>query len=153
MITTRKTHPKDLDLICRHRVAMFSDGGRRTESELASMDCSFRQWLKPRLGDRSYFGFIAENETNLIASVGLMELDWPPHPLHPEDGRRGYILNLYVESPYRKQGIARMLMDMAEQEFGRRGIRYAILHTTSAGRALYEVAGWKATSELAKVIS
>lgn len=152
MIKTRPTNPKDLNLICRHRVAMFCDGDRREESELAAMDHSFRVWLKPRLDDETYFGFIVEAGGEPIAGIGLMELAWPPHPLHPADCRRGYILNMYVGPNYRKRSIAKLLLKLTDQEFHSRNLQYAILHSTSAGRPVYEAAGWIATTEMAKVI-
>lgn len=152
MLATRTLLPSDLDLICRHRVAMFTDGGRRAPSDLAEMDRAFRLWLEPRLADGRYFGFMVEDGPNAIAGIGLMELDWPPHPSHQDDGRRGYVLNMFVEPPYRKQGIAQMLLDRTDQEFERRGLKYAILHTTSAGRSLYEQAGWQPTTEMSKLL-
>lgn len=150
MLATRTLLPSDLDLICRHRVAMFTDGGRRAPSDLAAMDSAFRLWLEPRLADGRYFGFMVEDGQNPIAGIGLMELDWPPHPSHQDDGRRGYVLNMFVEPPYRKQGIAQMLLDRTDREFEKRGIKYAVLHTRSAGRSLYEQAGWQATTEMSK---
>ncbi len=62
VISTRPTANEDLTLICQHRVAMFCDGGRRQPSELKKMERSFREWLKPRLKDGTYFGFIVEAE-------------------------------------------------------------------------------------------
>lgn len=152
MLTTRTLLPVDLDLICRHRVAMFTDGGRRAASDLAEMNSAFRLWLEPRLADGRYFGFMVEDGDKPIAGIGLMELDWPPHPSHQDDGRRGYVLNMFVEPPYRKQGIAQMLLDRTDQEFKQRGLKYAILHTTTAGRSLYEQAGWQATTEMSKLL-
>lgn len=114
------------------------------------MDRDFRVWLKPRLEDGRYFGFVVEDGEHPIAGIGLMELDWPPHPSHQDDDRRGYVLNMFVAPPYRKQGIAQMLLDRADQEFKTRGIQYAILHTTSAGRSVYERAGWQVTTEMGK---
>lgn len=90
MLATRTLLPSDLDLICRHRVAMFTDGGRRAVSDLAAMDSAFRLWLEPRLADGRYFGFMVEDGETPIAGIGLMELDWPPHPSHQDDDRRGY---------------------------------------------------------------
>lgn len=110
----------------------------------------FRQWLAPRLDDQSYFGFVVEDNGQAIAGVGLMVLDWPPHPSHPTDDRRGYVLNLYVEPDYRGRGIARDLMDAADSEFKNRKIDYVILHATTMGRKIYERFGWKSTSEMAK---
>ena len=106
----------------------------------------------PRLADGRYFGFIAEDEGRAVGGVGLMELDWPPHPSHPGDPRRGYVFNMFVEPECRRRGVARALMAAAETEFRRRGIGYAILHASAEGRPLYEADGWRATAEMAKVL-
>ncbi|WP_417432048.1 GNAT family N-acetyltransferase [Kiloniella sp.] len=150
MLRTRPVESRDLDLICEHRQKMFQASGKPREEELAAMDVPFRDWLRPRLEDRSYFGFIVENEGEAIGGIGLMVIDWPPHPSHPQDGRRGYVLNMFVEPDYRGRGVATDLMKAADIEFQRRGIRYAILHATSKGRPLYEHLGWSGTTEMAR---
>lgn len=140
----------DIDLITRHRAAMFRDSGRQEEA-VAAMAEPFRQWLEPRLADGRYFGWAVETSgAGLpIAGLGMMEIDWPPHPNHPLEARRGYILNVYVEPAYRRRGIARLLLETARAEAVRRGLSYLILHATEQGRALYAGLGWSATAEMA----
>jgi GNAT superfamily N-acetyltransferase len=133
----------DLDLICHHRAAMFRDAGR-AEALLAAMADPFRAWLEPRLVDGCYFGFIAERDGAAVGGIGLMVLDWPPHPLHPEQGRRGYVLNVYVEPGHRGQGVAKALMAAGEAEFAARGIDFLVLHATEQGRPLYAGMDWTA---------
>lgn len=128
---------------------MFAEAGKE-ESALAAMAAPFRVWLADRLQDGSYFGFMAVDAHRPIAGIGLMIIDWPPHPAHPDKAQRGYVLNVYVEADYRGRGIARALMQAAEAEFSRRGISYAILHATEAGQPLYSSMGWSATTEMAK---
>lgn len=83
---------------------MFLDAGG-TAAALDEMTNGFLAWLLPRLSDNSYRGFIAETDTDgPIAGVGVMEIDWPPHPSHPVSARRGYILNLYVQPKHRGVG-------------------------------------------------
>ncbi|MFT4183539.1 MAG: GNAT family N-acetyltransferase [Rhizobium sp.] len=149
MIDVRSVSLSDLDAICRHREEMFREAGR-DEINLAAMATPFRDWLEPRLADGRYFGFMAERAGVVVGGVGLMEIDWPPHPAHPAEGRRGYVLNLFVEPDHRGQGVARLLMQTSDDAFARRGIAYAILHATEAGRPLYERVGWSRTSEMAK---
>ena len=86
-----------------------------------------------------------------MAGIGLMLIDWPPHPLHPEQSQRGYILNLFVEPEHRRRGLAVRLMRLAEAEFVRRGVRYEVLHATDKGRPLYRKLGWDSTAEMAKM--
>ncbi len=139
----------DLDLICRHRVAMFREAGRDAAT-LDRMSPPFRAWLAPRLADGRYFGFALCDGGEPVAGIGLMLIDWPPHPAHPEQDRRGYVLNLYVEPSHRRRGLARELMRLADAEFGRRGVRYAVLHATEQGQPLYAGLGWRGTTEMAK---
>jgi hypothetical protein len=44
-------------------------------------------------------------------------------------------------------------MTLAEAEFARRGVGYAILHATEKGRPLYQGMGWNGTTEMAKALS
>ncbi|HTV85021.1 MAG TPA: GNAT family N-acetyltransferase [Dyella sp.] len=147
----RALHEDDLDLICRHREEMFRDAGRG-DDVLLPMTAHFREWLKPRLRDGDYFGFMMVDHGAVIAGIGLMLIDWPPHPLHPAQHKRGYVLNVFVEPAYRQRGLARELMKLAEAAFIGRGVGYAVLHATDKGKPLYQRLGWTGTSEMAKTL-
>ena len=151
MRVVRPVLPSDIDVICRHREEMFREAGS-PEANLKAMADPFRTWLAARLNEETYFGFLAEDDNQPIGAIGLMVLDWPPHPLHPKEDRRGYVLNLYVEPPYRGRGIARDLMRLSDAEFARRGLTYAVLHATAAGRRVYEQIGWASTTEMGKAL-
>ncbi|WP_061781464.1 GNAT family N-acetyltransferase [Sphingomonas sanguinis] len=153
MIKLRPVTMSDLDRICDHRREMFREAGK-ADHDLAKMAVPFAAWLGPRLADGRYFGFMAQTgDGEAIGGVGLMEIDWPPHPAHPEDCRRGYVLNVFVEPSYRGQGVARALMEASEAAFQERGVTYAILHSTDAGRPCYEQMDWSPTTEMAKHFS
>lgn len=141
----------DVELVCRHREAMFREAGR-DEDVLRTMTRQFRPWLESRLHDGSYFGFVLMDQGQPVAGIGLMAIDWPPHPSHPTQDKRGYVLNVYVEKTHRKEGLGRRLMQLAEDEFARREIQFAILHATEMGASLYVALGWHATSEMAKAM-
>jgi GNAT superfamily N-acetyltransferase len=146
-VTVRPVAEVDLELICQHRERMFAESGRTRES-LRPMTAAFARWLAPRLKDGSYFGWMLEDAGFVVAGLGMMVIDWPPHPSHPADHRRAYILNVFVEPEHRRTGLAKRLMALAEQKAGQLGLRYAILHSTRQGRPLYETLGWGPTSEM-----
>ena len=131
---------------------MFREAGHPAGA-LAAMAEPFREWLSARLADRTYFGFVAEHAHQPAGAIGLMTIGWPPHPVHPLDDRRGYVLNVFVELGFRGRGIARNLLAEGEREFQRRGVTYLVLHSTKAGRPLYEHAGWRDTTEMGKALS
>ncbi|WP_233840378.1 GNAT family N-acetyltransferase [Dyella sp. 2HG41-7] len=145
----RTLHVNDLELICRHREEMFRDADGK-DDVLLPMTAHFRKWLHPRLLDESYFGFVMVDDGAPIAGIGLMLIDWPPHPMHPIHEKRGYVLNVFVEPDYRGRGLARELMKLADAEFVRRGVSYAVLHATAKGKPLYQGLGWSGTTEMAK---
>lgn len=147
----RPLDANDLELVCRHREAMFRDAGKG-EDVLLPMTAHFRDWVLPRLRDGSYFGFIMVDGGVPVAGIGLMLIDWPPHPLHPAQDKRGYVLNVFVEPSHRQRGLARELMRLAEVAFVSRGVSYAVLHATDKGRPLYEGMDWRATTEMAKAL-
>jgi len=116
------------------------------------MTAQCRESLKPRVADGSYCGFMMSDDGGDAAGIGLMLIEWPPHPEHPTQDKRGYVLNVFVEPAYRKRGLARELMALADAEFARRGVSYAVLHATEKGRPLYQGLGWNGTTEMAKPI-
>jgi ribosomal protein S18 acetylase RimI-like enzyme len=152
MLIERSLTPADLDLICRHRKEMFRASGRpdRSEQTLDTMTTSFLVWLEPRLASGTYFGFVIENDLMPVAGIGLMVIDWPPHPSHPTQDKRGYILNVFVEPSHRNRGVGTRLMTLAETELRKRGVSFAVLHATAMGQRLYNALGWKVTAEMAK---
>lgn len=152
MQSIRPLTPSDIDLICAHRHAMFAASGKPRELELAQMAEPFRAWLMPKLLKGDYFGFVTEVDHTPIASIGLMIIEWPPHPLHPDSDKRGYVLNMFVEPEFRRRGIAGKLLKLSEATFAERGIKYAVLHATRKGTRIYETNGWTSTPEMAKLI-
>lgn len=147
----RAVGPGDLEAICRHRHEMFKASGR-TDAIVAPMTDNFRKWLQPRLADGRYFGWFVLDDEEVIAGVGMMVLDWPPHPAHPDQGERGYVLNMFVEPRYRRLGHGKRLMELCHAEAERWGLTYSVLHATQQGRPLYEQMGWSPTTEMSRTL-
>jgi GNAT superfamily N-acetyltransferase len=153
-LKTRPVAAGDLELICDHRERLFreSNAPGRTEEIIETQTEHYRKWLAPRLSDGTYFGYIIEDGDKPIAGIGLLLIDWPPHPSHPTADKRGYVSNVFVEPTHRRMGLAKMLMDMADAEFRRRGIGFVALHATRMARPLYEQLGWATTNEMTKTL-
>jgi len=74
-------------------------------------------------------------------------MDWPPHMV--AGGRwRGNIVNVYTESGYRRQGMARALMQVALDWCAANEVGAVILHSSKEGRQLYESLGFTPTNEM-----
>jgi GNAT superfamily N-acetyltransferase len=148
----RRMDVDDLDAVCRHREAMFLEA-ERPRDMVEAMRQPFRDWLRPKLLDGSYLGWAVEDEGVVVGGSGLMVVDWPPHPLHPAEARRGYLLNVWVDPDHRGKGLAKRLVRAACDCARALGISYMTLHASQLGRPVYEGLGWRETDEMSLLFS
>ncbi len=127
---------------------MFAEIDRLDEALLSSLERRSVSWTERMIREGKYYGWIAIDGDRPVATAGLLILDWPPHPFDPEGELRGYLLNVYVEPEYRKRGLAHQLVERCMAEAHRRGIRVMTLHSSPAGRPIYERLGFHATNEM-----
>jgi ribosomal protein S18 acetylase RimI-like enzyme len=148
MLETRTATVADAALITSHRRAMFAAMGNTPESVLDAMSQNFQPWVARMLAEGKYCGWVTAEDGRIIASAGLLVLDWPPHPLDPAGEHRGYMLNVFVEPEYRRRGLAHKLVDKCLDEARRRGLRVVALHSSDAARRIYEACGFRGTNEM-----
>jgi GNAT superfamily N-acetyltransferase len=147
MFETRPATVADAELIARQRRSMFVDAGQAGEAELQTMLENFVAWLRPRLSDGSYVGWIVEEDSRAVAGAGMWLIDFPPHWMDAEPVR-AYLLNFYVEPGFRGQGLAYKLLKTALDDARRRRIKVVSLHASSFGKPLYERNGFEPTNEM-----
>lgn len=80
--------------------------------------------------------YIVMEAGKIIAGLGVIENDF-----HKRKDLRPNICAVYVEEAYRKQGIARQLLDYACEQLAKQDIRTAYLITGHS--SLYERYGWQ----------
>ena len=148
MLQTRRATAEDAQLITRHRQAMFADAGSAPEPVLEEMARNFEPWVRRMLANETYAGWVISDGDRAIASAGLMMLDWAPHYLDPAGEKRGYVLNVFVESEYRRRGLALTLMKECMDEARRRGIGVVALHASEKGQPVYEKLGFTMSNEM-----
>jgi|HubBroStandDraft_1064217.scaffolds.fasta_scaffold07935_4 GNAT superfamily N-acetyltransferase len=148
MYTTRIAEAGDAALITAHRRAMFAEVGLGSGNVLDTMSQSFRPWVERMMVSGKYVGWIVEENGAPAASAGFFELEWPPHPFHPDAEARGYLLNFWVEPSHRRKGLAKELVKLAVTESRRRGLKVTTLHASKFGAPVYESMGFSRTSEM-----
>lgn len=146
-IHIRKATPGDTPILAQHRSAMFRDMALGTDDGHATMIAHFTDWAATKMQRNELFAWVACDEDNIVAGGVLMLLDWAADPFGSTDPR-AYIYNIYTEPTYRRQGIARRIMDVVLEDCRARGIKYVGLHASEFGRPLYEKMGFTATNEM-----
>ena len=147
MFETRSATVGDAELIALQRRRMFVDAGQAAEADLQAMEENFIAWVRPRLSDGSYVGWIVRKGGQAVAGAGMWVMDFPPHWMDAKP-RRAYLLNFYVEPAFRGHGLAYELLKTAVEDARRRGIKVVSLHASKFGKQLYERNGFEPTNEM-----
>jgi GNAT superfamily N-acetyltransferase len=147
MPTLRRATEADAALITAHRHSMFTDNQFAAEERLDAMDANFLPWVRERLVDGRYVGLLLEEDGVALASAGIHFNDFPPHFLHPEQGR-AYLLNFYTAAEARGRGFAKQLLAACIAECRDRGSKVVVLHASRFGRPIYEKFGFTQTNEM-----
>jgi ribosomal protein S18 acetylase RimI-like enzyme len=147
MYQTRIATVADAPIIAEQRRHMFVDAGRADTQTLKNLSTRFEPWVKDMIEQGKYIGWLTSDGDKVIAGAGLMIMDWPPHPLDP-GSHRGYLLNVYVDPAYRRKKLGSQLVERALAEARQRNIRVVSLHSTEAGRPMYESNGFRPTDEM-----
>ena len=150
-MTIRLATVEDAPYIIRHRREMFADMRSGTPQGRAQMDSHFDIWLRRHLETGEYIAWMACDEEEVIAGAGLWLIDWLPAP-DGFGGRLPYVCNVYVEHDYRRQGLARQLMDAVIDYCQNKGYPRIRLHASEFGRPLYEQLGFDETNEMGLVM-
>ncbi len=109
---------------------------------------AFERWMLTRLQQGIYHGWcVVTAEQQIVASAGLWLLDWPPGALD-QSPYRGYILNVYTEPTFRRQGLAQQLIETILTWCREQGIYTISLHTSDQGLHIYESLGFEQTNEM-----
>jgi GNAT superfamily N-acetyltransferase len=153
----RRATIADVTTIARHRAEMFSDMRTLPRSLYDDMVGQATQYLELRIVTAEYMGRLAaraDKPDEIITGAGLLKFRISPHPLDGlegvslAEGHRGLIIDVYTERAWRRQGLARLLMEhlMAWAEMS--GLETLVLHASDEGRALHERLGFKPTNEM-----
>ena len=120
-----------------YRIATAKDIDLLMSSRLESRDYFLN-------GDHITVLVIDNGEAIGCASMSFMRI--MPTFSHPT-GKRAHLMNVYTRSEYRRQGIARKMVEILIDETWKRGATEISLDATTMGRPLYESLGFKPTTE------
>ena len=135
---------KDIDLLMRSRLEMLkvvNDLPQDYQYDDVIVNESRDYFLN---GDHITVLVIDNGEVIGCASMSFMRI--MPTFSHPT-GKRAHLMNVYTRSEYRRQGIARKMVEILIDETWKRGATEISLDATKMGRPLYESLGFKASEE------
>jgi GNAT superfamily N-acetyltransferase len=137
----------DIPELLRHRQGMYEDMGYNDSRQMSAMLATCKPYLATALANGTLHGWLACAGAQVVAGGVVLVNPWPSHPY---DGqcRRATILNMYTDPAFRRQGIARRLMQTMIDWCRSEGFVHVTLHASDKGRPLYEGLGFEPTNEM-----
>ena len=147
-VTIRPATLEDVPELVRLRRMMFEAMGCDDTDALDQADAGVRPFLEAALRVGTFHGWLATTSTGeAVGSGGVLIDQHPPGPANLS-GRIGYILNVVTIPRYRRQGIARRMMETMLDWLAGQGIEVVALHASEAGRPLYRQLGFVDSNEM-----
>jgi ribosomal protein S18 acetylase RimI-like enzyme len=147
MYDIRPASKEDAAIIAVQRRRMFLDMGKPDDANMQVMLTSFLPWVRDAIANGKYLGMLATNVHQVTAGAGMLLLESAP-TYGDTSTTRAYIFNVYTELEFRRQGLARQLIQALLEEATLRGIRVVSLHATDAGKNVYSELGFENSNEM-----
>ncbi len=94
------------------------------------------EFFRTQIADNSFISYIAWDGDAAAACSGLSIQVHPPTYENPT-GRHGYITNMFTRPAWRRQGLAKLLVDRLVEAAKQEGCAQLFLNASPMGRALY----------------
>jgi len=128
---------------------MFEDIKHRTVREHRTGDTRYRKWASLNMRRGKLHCFLAVSSDGRVAAGGCVWLK----PIQPAPGRTAgdepYLLSMYTEPEFRKNGLASRIVREAMKWAKSKGYQRMRLHASPMGKKLYAELGWERTMEMA----
>ena len=134
--------PEDIDLLTTSRIEVLRAANKLEASvDMSEVEASSREYYKRALEDGTHTVILVMDGDSFVGAGGVSYYEVMP-TYHNPSGKKAYIMNMYTNPAYRRQGIAIKTLDMLVQDAKKRGITQISLEATDMGRPLYEKYGF-----------
>lgn len=141
--TIRPATVDDIDVLIDRRFDMFrSMHSDVDEAKMEALRQPTADYLQCALPSGEFSAWLAEGNGQVIGSAAVILHAKLPGIRNPS-GREGYILSVYVDPAWRRQGIATALMNTILDYLRRNNVGTAYLHASAEGRFVYEQLGFE----------
>jgi len=146
-LVIREATLQDIPEILRQRRRMYLDMNYEDSPALAGMLASCEPYLSQAMANGSFRNWQALRGGRVAGGGAILISPWPSHPYDLEC-RRATILNVYVYPEFRRQGLARRLMEAMIDWCREKKFAAVYLHASKDGEHLYESLGFQVSNEM-----
>jgi len=147
-ISIRKATLDDVAELVRLRRMMFEAMGYGDARRLDASDAASADYFSSAISGGVFHAWLAETANGKAIGSGGAVIDHHPPDPNNLSGQTGYIMNLVTDPGYRRQGIARRLMQTILDWLVEQGVTQMALHATQVGYPLYQELGFVESNEM-----
>lgn len=147
VITYQKATLPDIPLLAEARISFLSEyWGNVDEEQSVHLRNELRNYFEYAIQHKIYHSWIAKFKDE-FAGIGGMVYQQRPGSFRVPDGRSAYIMNMYTVPKFRKNGIAKNILEHLIKTGNEDGIQFFELHATKEGEPIYVNAGFELHKE------
>ncbi len=138
----RKAELCDLELLVKSRVMVLRAANKLSDdADMSKVESQSREYYKRALADGSHTAYLVFDGQRLVGTGGMSYYSVMPTCDVPS-GKKAYVMKMYTDPGYRRQGIAYRTLDLLVADAKARGVEHITLEATDMGRPLYEKYGF-----------
>ncbi len=138
----RKATINDIDLLTKTRIEVLrAANGLSDDTDMTEVERRSYEYYRTALHDGTHTAYMVFDGNRFAGAGGISYYQVMP-TFHNPSGNKAYIMNMYTRPEYRRQGIARRMLDILINDAKTRNISFITLEATQMGRPLYEKAGF-----------
>ena len=141
-LTYKRATLDDLDILTETRITVLRAANQLSDEEdMAEVKEQSYEYYKNALQNDTHIAYLVFDGDEFVGAGGVSFFRVMP-TFHNPSGEKAYIMNMYTNPEYRRQGIAYKTLALLVKEAKERGIKSISLESTESGRALYEKFGF-----------
>ena len=141
-IEFKRADLSDLDMLVSSRIKVLIAANKLPEdTDMSVIEQQSLEYYRQSLTDGSHTAYLVYDGDDIIAAGGISYYRVMPTCDVPT-GRKAYIMNMYTDPAYRRQGIAMKTLALLIEDAKAKGISFISLEATDMGRPLYERYGF-----------
>lgn len=141
-IAYKKVNITQLDELVKLRIKVLRVANQLSENvDMSEIEMESYAYYKKGFESDNFTVFFAYDENEVVGCGGVSYFDIMP-TVDFSNGKCAYIMNMYTEPEYRKNGIATKFLELIVQECKQRDIHKISLEATSMGESVYEKFGF-----------
>ena len=141
-LTYKKATLDDLELLVKTRIMVLRAANKLSDIvDMSEVEVQSRTYYQKALKDDTHVAYLVFDDEKVVGAGSVSFFGVMP-TFHNPTGQKAYIMNMYTNPEYRRQGIAYRTLDLLVKEAKSRGISAISLEATDMGRPLYEKYGF-----------